>query len=156
MILDTHGLAWAAGFFDGEGSTYLDPNPRLCVVQNDLAVLLRFLSVVPGGRISGGKKIYGKAKKPMWQARYSGWRAVQVALALLWKHLSLQKRQQALRVFKDFRLRQGADPKLGSNRSPDAPICGVSHGPGGVAACQDCSRHYWREFKRRARRRVTP
>lgn len=52
-------LAWAAGFFDGEGciSTVRVGNPRnyvyinIFVSQNDIRPLEKFLRIFPGGRI---------------------------------------------------------------------------------------------------------
>lgn len=99
--LDTHELAWAAGFFDGEGTTHFHPNglPQLSIGQVDREPLERFQRAVLGlGRIVGPYKDTSK-RKPITVYRVSNWRGAQAVIALLWKFLSTAKRQQAVRVF---------------------------------------------------------
>ena len=105
-------LAWAGGFFDGEGSTYLEKHrthagyfyPVLYVPQSaEIGVapeLLRLKSAMNGlGNISGVRQD-GPDGKP-----YRRWRVVtplkvQAALHLLWPFIGEVKRAQAQRVMK--------------------------------------------------------
>ena len=140
-------LAWAAGFFDGEGSTYLDPRPRLSISQNDVVTLERFRDAVGLGTVHVQSAIYGRAKKPVHQFRISGWRPVQAAVAMLWPWLSPIKKAQASRALNQDRARVAG---LGRRRGQHFRLCGQAHSYG-VADCPTCSRIYWRTSKRRAR-----
>jgi hypothetical protein len=99
-------LAWAAGFFDGEGSTYLEKHrtradhfyPVMYVPQTaDIGTapeLLRFRAALGLGNISG----VCRPKPP--RRPYRRWRAVtpakvQLALHLLWPFIGDIKRAQA-------------------------------------------------------------
>jgi hypothetical protein len=103
-------LAWAGGFFDGEGSTYLEKHrshpgyfaARLHVTQSGWGgvapELLRFKSAIGDiGRISGASKDKQNHKP------YRRWRAyaegeVQLGIHLLLPFIGRVKRQQALAV----------------------------------------------------------
>ena len=106
-------IAWAAGFFDGEGCTYANhvKNPRsfpnlgvrIKIGQTGgdeaAAILERFRAAVGGvGKVTGPRRW---AKRPHWSDVYSydvqGDGAIEV-LALLEPYLSTAKRQQAARV----------------------------------------------------------
>ncbi len=150
---DREALAWAAGFFDGEGSTYLDPRPRLQVVQNDDEVLLRFAAAIGGlGKLGGGTKVYGRAKKPIYTHRVTGWRDVQAVVAMLWPFLSTQKREQAVRVLTEDLRRREALGTGGRARvmrySPDSPRCGSPHPDLRVRDCTACRTAQSREWRR--------
>ncbi len=104
-------LAWAGGFFDGEGSTYLEKHrthsgffvPRLYVPQSaeigTAAELLRLRAAMRGlGTISGLRRNKNKDTKP-----YRRWRVftpddVQLGLHLLWPFIGDVKRMQAQQV----------------------------------------------------------
>jgi hypothetical protein len=97
---DREELAWAGGFLCGDGSFYLE-NGRPCLnaVQNEPKALHRFGSAIGSlGGISGGTKIYGRAKKPMYQWRVTGFERVQAVIAMLWPWLTEAKKEQAIRV----------------------------------------------------------
>lgn len=111
MNFDTHELAWAAGFYDGEGSTSQGRSRRetgtyLCarvsITQLDREALERFRAAVLGlGKITP-KEVGGKAGW-CWHAHADGAVAV---IALLWKFLGRIKRDQAHRVlieWQDYR-----------------------------------------------------
>jgi hypothetical protein len=105
-------LAWAGGFFDGEGSTYLEKHrthpgyfyPVVYVPQSaEIGIapeLLRLESAMNGiGNISGVRQ-----DGPDWKP-YRRWRVVtplkvQGALHLLWPFIGEVKRAQAQRVMK--------------------------------------------------------
>jgi hypothetical protein len=144
-------LAWAAGFFDGEGSTYADPRPRLSVVQNDPEVLLKFAAAIGNiGALGGGDKVYGRAKKPIWHWRVTGWRDVQAVVAMLWPFLTSQKRKQATLVLV-------ADHKRVNRRNPGSPRrhptqnpwCGTPHPATRISDCEECLRIQRADTRRR-------
>jgi hypothetical protein len=136
--IDTE-LAWAAGFFDGEGSTWLSKDtvryrhPVMAVGQSgDTEPLERF------GRAVGVGKVYGPLAantqgflpdgtpryylKPRFQWRAAAWPEVSAALEGLMPYLSSVKVRQALDVLFRYsdsretqaRLRVGKDDRLGS------------------------------------------
>lgn len=100
--IDPLQLAWAAGFFDGEGSTMAvarvgRPGYRrleLSVPQRGAAgipeVLYRFQSAVLGlGRITGPEQ------DGLYVWRSNGFSEAQATIALLWRYLGSVKRAQA-------------------------------------------------------------
>jgi hypothetical protein len=101
-------LAWAAGFFDGEGSTYLTrtshradwTHVNLGVAQVERGPLERFQRAV-GGRIVGpymnGNYKGRERAKPIWKWTCAGFPAKAV-LRLLWPYLSEPKKAQAQRA----------------------------------------------------------
>lgn len=105
--MDREELAWAAGFFDGEGSTgtYSKVGRRgsihMTVGQDHLELLERFHRAVLGiGSIYGP---YKNSKQRYWKA--FGHEDVQAAGALLWSFLGPIKRAQwktALKQWSDL------------------------------------------------------
>lgn len=104
-------LAWAAGFFDGEGCCYTAKMGRksggkylhLDIAQVDRFVLDRFHRAV-----GGVGKVYGpyQPKTPRSRAYYrytaSGQAACQSVISSLWDYLSPVKREQAERSLQEF------------------------------------------------------
>jgi len=87
-------LAWAAGFFDGEGSTCVERKVNrliLSVGQNNPIPLQRFVDVV-----GFGLKVYGPHKDGGYKVTTSSKKALAVAIKL-WPYLSDIKRQQIIR-----------------------------------------------------------
>lgn len=100
MRFNTHELAWAAGFFDGEGHTGCRGEGStvviLAVEQNERAPLERFQRAVRIGRVKGPyRNGTGNAHYRFSVTRYED---VQFIIALLWKFLSEPKRIQASRA----------------------------------------------------------
>ena len=100
-------LAWAAGLFDGEGSTYSTnaryPLVRVCVTQNDREVLDRFIEALGVSRVYGpylaeSKKRFGS--KPYFMVQIQKQEHVARALYLLWPFLGTLKRRQAINALK--------------------------------------------------------
>jgi hypothetical protein len=128
-------LAWAGGFFDGEGSTYLEKHrthagyfyPVLYVPQSaEVGIapeLLRLKSAMNGiGNISGVRQ-----DGPDWKP-YRRWRVVtplkvQGALHLLWPFIGEVKRAQAQRVMKTI------------HGQPDLPRGNPAFGVAGTRFC---------------------
>ena len=89
-------LAWAAGFFDGEGSTSVLSTKRdkytylrMSVSQKNPQLLEKFLSIVGCG------KIYKSNQRPIhsWDCYIE--KDCESVLALLWPFLGEQKKHQA-------------------------------------------------------------
>jgi hypothetical protein len=109
VVLDRTELAWAAGFFDGEGSTMVHTDEsrpgylRLEVVVPQVghdglpAVLLRFQRAVGGlGRIGGPER------DDLYECRSSMRLEAFAIVALLWNDLGAVKRRQANGAIKAF------------------------------------------------------
>jgi len=98
-------IAWAAGLFDGEGSMYISgrDSTTLEVPQSSAVgvpeVLVRFRAAVARGRINGPyppRSPWSRLPQFRWTARSRA--EISDVLNLLWPHLSLIKREQALAV----------------------------------------------------------
>jgi len=101
--IDTHELAWAAGFFDGEGCSYCilhetwNPIIRIEIGQMHDAVLKRFKKAVLGlGNITR------RQSNNAYQLKFSNFEHAQVVMALLWKYLSPVKKQQYRHAVEQF------------------------------------------------------
>lgn len=95
-------LAWAAGFFDGEGNTYVRvPTGRdygyvvVSVGQCDPRPLERFQEAVNAGHVYGPYDHKGKNNSPVWRWQANGWEARRVLAQLSW-FLSRPKYEQAV------------------------------------------------------------
>lgn len=84
-------IAWAAGFFDGEGGTYFYRRSglRLQVSQRKTNLLHRFREAVNLGRVSTS------GHSGMWKFRVSNFDEVTNVLKLLWPWIGKDKREQA-------------------------------------------------------------
>lgn len=124
MTLDRLELAWAAGFFDGEGCTVgrhdkriTRSQPMLSIGQSERTTLDRFQAAVCGlGRIIGPYQTRGK---PVWFYRTSRFEHTQAVLAMLWRFLSQPKRDQATAVLRYVHAqpRRKCGPKQGYQQS---------------------------------------
>jgi len=105
VTLNTHELAWSAGFLDGEGSwiaakgdkRYPGLYARILVNQVDRRVLDRLQAALGMGTIGGPytARNNGISKQPFFVYRLCGFEKVQAATAMLWKFLSPIKQAQA-------------------------------------------------------------
>jgi len=152
--LDTHELAWAAGFFDGEGNIRAKPNkqwacvyyhPVLFIPQVDSRVLERFRQAVGGlGKVTGpwDRTRYAPNRKPQWYYEVYSFERVQAVVALLWKWLSPVKREQAHATFTTIK----EHPRL---PNPEV-FCSVRDCGGRRVARGLCRRHYntWWDTRR--------
>lgn len=101
----THELAWAAGFFDGEGTVILRRRRNwmelgLSVSQSgDPETLQRFQAAIGGlGKIGGPWNPKWPGSAPAYRLDLRGYQQVQAAVAMLWRFLSGPKKAQAERV----------------------------------------------------------
>jgi hypothetical protein len=127
-------LAWAAGFFDGEGTTFVNRHkikhrnrpgqpvyyinsPAVAVCQVERQPLDRFARIV-GGRVpTGPYKPKTKNSRPYYRWDAMGRPSVVRVLTLLWPYMSEPKRAQAHVVWEELRAAIG--PK--SPRLPPLP-----------------------------------
>lgn len=111
MAVNTHELAWAAGFYEGEGCIYAMKHrriyrPAIHVSQSSdngmPYVLIRFQSAVGNigslySRPIGYNNAYNKTPMYMfWTTKYD---EVQLVINLLWPFLGVVKRGQIRRVY---------------------------------------------------------
>ncbi len=101
-------MAWAGGFYDGEGSTSLQsgerPVARVNVAQaSSPEVLYRFVKAVGKGKVNGPYVPKGERRNLQWCVTISKFEDVQAVVALLWRWLSGPKRVQAIRVLNIIR-----------------------------------------------------
>lgn len=96
-------LAWAAGFFDGEGCvTYRAQTGQLClsIPQVDRRVLDRWIEAVGVGMVRGPYKM--GAGRPGWQDQYvisiTNFKGTKLTLERLWPWLGEVKREQGTLV----------------------------------------------------------
>ena len=90
--------AWAAGFFDGEGTTSYSPkqqSTRIQISQKDPALLYRFQDAVGFGDVCGP---YKNGKGQVYQYRLSRRADVIAVMQKLWPFLGDEKKEQAKRA----------------------------------------------------------
>ncbi len=121
-------LAWAAGFFDGEGSVFVSrqkhvrhaaepgrtpgkvypvTSPCVSVSQVEPEPLARFARAVGGRKPTGPYKPRGPRSNPYYRWDAVGRPSVHRVLSLLWPYLSEPKRRQARRVWADLEASRG-------------------------------------------------
>lgn len=164
MRVDPRELAWAAGFFDGEGCTSVSkvwgaqrtPVPRISIAQTDPRPLERFHRAVGG---LGNIRTFAPADarhSRQWVLHASGWRVTQAIIALLWSSLSEPKREQARKALLVGRSGPARDAKR-SHCKRGHPLVGDNlrierskHGAGGIGRrCRQCARNRDRERRQR-------
>jgi hypothetical protein len=142
--LEREELAWAAGFFDGEGCfSYTESGKFACVriTQTEKQPLDRFARVVCVGKVYGPYAFPGDgrhARKPQYVYDVTGHQRVQAIIAMLWFKLGPIKRAQGIRVVE--RARQRAKYCKRGHLRPERPYRG----------CATCTSLYW-ESRRRHR-----
>ena len=124
---DREELAWAAGFFDGEGCFSWATKGRFgCAViaQTDRAALDRFQAAVASiGKTYGPyaqRQRDGWNRKHRWSYRVHRREEVQAVAALLWFKLGAIRRAQATKILLDHprTCRRGHDLMPGARRCP--------------------------------------
>lgn len=166
ISVDRVELAWAAGFFDGEGSTFPTGkrrHPRISITQapdprdgTSPEVLHRFRRAVGEiGSVRGPYREKSGELKFLYNA--DGHEMVQAVIALLWEWLGDVKRQQATATFQAHRqlprlvrkpgVRFGRPLKSQCKRGHD--YSDVWERPGRSRHCRPCARERCHEKKRR-------
>lgn len=142
-------LAWAAGFFDGEGTTSYERSGqhgqlRLQVGQKDRRPLDRFQAALGVGRIytSHARDIF------RWHTNRSA--DAIAAIGFLWTWLDQPKREQIRRAMVSFRAsrfagtRQADRCKRGHVRTPENTYIAKS----GYPCCRWCKNEWRAEYRR--------
>lgn len=128
MMIDREALAWAAGFFDGEGhaGTILvgascQPRFSLAVTQYELTTLERFQRAVGGiGRIYTGRTPAPSGRlRSSWQS--PRFEVAQAVAAMLWPWLSAPKRAQIASALAKYHVHY-APRGLSGERNPAAKL----------------------------------
>ena len=105
-------LAWAAGFFDGEGSTTLTagkrrrdyPTPKVSMAQTGSREELdRFVVAVGAGKVRG-PWLQPYNDKPRWFYQTTRAADAQAVIARLWPFLCSRKREQAADVLTRWKI----------------------------------------------------
>lgn len=153
-------VAWAAGLFDGEGSTTASGDvgyPQVSVPQAGEGVtapevLLRFREIVGIGAING-PHVKHDGWRPMWKYTATNIGAIKV-LELLWPHLGQVKRDQAVAVLERYRAHP--TPRRDMAAATGRPLmhtCRRGHDltdaylHDGRRRCRECSRHRDRKYR---------
>jgi len=109
--MDTHELAWAAGFFDGEGCVRTARNARsgfgyrfvrATIGQRDRAVLDRFQAAVGFGKVTGPFVTQTRNGAPMYRWETAARDRVHLLCWSLWPWLSPVKRHQFDAAFEKY------------------------------------------------------
>lgn len=102
-------LAWAAGFFDGEGHIGVvtpksgNAHIHIQVVQTEEGPLQRLQTVLNVGRIYGPYN-HGGNRRPYKQLHIDRFESVQHTVCALWPWLSAPKKRQIVAAFDKFAL----------------------------------------------------
>lgn len=104
--MDREALAWAAGFFDGEGhtgrATHGRKRPIVTITQVDRRVLDRFRAAVGVGRVYGPyTRVLGN-RQPVFNFQTTTFEQTQAIVAQLWGRLSRPKQEQAARALRGY------------------------------------------------------
>ena len=119
-------LAWAAGFFDGEGSFNVSGNHKslrlnASITQTDPRALRRFRRAVDGiGSVIGPYERAGR--KPQWMWQVQSFEDVRRVAVILWKFLGPVKRSQFTRAWRKWKTRPvgpGYGWNKGGHQSPE-------------------------------------
>lgn len=106
--INTHELAWAAGFFDGEGHIRTTTPAKFkqlvaTIGHTDLELLRRFQKAVLGlGNITG-PYIRDSQYKNVYSWRTSNFEHGQAIISLLWKFLGNYRKEQALQALEEMK-----------------------------------------------------
>ena len=101
--MNTHELAWAAGFFEGEGCISAVPRAhgghrfQIQICQVDTEPLERFRLAVGVGSLFGPYQYKGN-RQPHYRFQTASFEDTQAVIAMLWRWLSRRRKDQAKRT----------------------------------------------------------
>lgn len=153
-------LAWAAGFYDGEGSTVPVRQMKrgrstmaVTISQKDPEVLEKFAAIVGRGYLTPPCRPSASKPNPCWQFRVNRWRHCLGVMDLLWPYLGTLKREQFLRVKAE--VMAGGEPADRGKGTKTHCVHGHAFTPEntritktGYRNCKACSTIQAREWKR--------
>jgi hypothetical protein len=110
-------LAWAAGFFDGEGSTVVihknhNISFRMAITQKHPEVLYKLQSAVGVGKVYLSNKIYKGHKSKLHRWQTTNHVDTIKAMEAIWPFLGSQKREQYTRAKNQSTWHDGMKDKL--------------------------------------------
>jgi hypothetical protein len=155
MELDTHELAWAAGFIDGEGCfglhvTHGRPTDirkycsfKLAVAQCDRRVLDRLQDVLQVGKVRGPYKQKEKNHNPFYVFQVTRFKETTSVVASLWPWLSPVKRLQVKQTLLDYHAFNDR-PKLKMGPGAKISSCHPTAKHKGHGLCVACYNKAWR------------
>ena len=160
MTTDTHELAWAAGFFDGEAHIGLartnnktqNRHLHIQICQTEDGPLERFTEAVNAGKIYGpynhNRKVNGN-QRPYKQLHIATFEKVQQTVCLLWPWLSTPKKNQAKMALIAYRQYQERDkPRMGpAPKPPQIPSCHPNRMFKAKGMCDRCYRRALKEMR---------
>ena len=93
-------MAWAAGFFDGEGSITFDQRTppksfRVRITNTEPVLLERFVAAVGVGSVRGLKSYSALSKKPQFIVDYGSQQNIEIVLGVLMKYMGPRKKARA-------------------------------------------------------------
>ena len=150
-ITRNEDLAWAAGFYDGEGSTTIHRKgkhayPRCTVAQKHTGVLEKFQRIVGCGTISFKEATATHNECHYWQARSHA--ETEMVIGLLWPWLGTQKREQAERRLAASTWHNGSKDKL---KCSDPTHIIVPRSEGSGRRCKTCRDIYMESYRDKMR-----
>ena len=111
MSIQREQLAWAAGFFEGEGSVgayYIKNGNRwvlkLSIAQVEREPLDKFHAAIGGlGRVYGPYKQRNEKSSPQFLFMMNSFEACQAVIAMIWRWLSAKRKKQAFTALRNYR-----------------------------------------------------
>ncbi len=102
FVVDREGLAWAAGFVDGEGHFRVGPDgcPRFQIAQVDRGPLDRLIGVVGLGEVGGPYSKLNENWADIHYLQITGYEKVQHVVTVLWEFMCEPKREQSFNTLK--------------------------------------------------------
>jgi hypothetical protein len=119
-------IAWAGGFFDGEGCfASITETMTGRITHTDVQLLERFKSTVGFGKIYGPYAPHRTSfgKKPVYVYSTTGFERVQALLAVLWPNLGSAKRTKAISLLKSHLTFWRCGHRRGRRWQRHCPIC---------------------------------
>lgn len=159
--IDRVELAWAAGFFDGEGSTFATKRGHLRVSITQASpsgipdVLLRFHAAVGAiGYVYGPVREKNPSAQPKWFYMAHGFEMGQTVLGLIWTWLGPVKREQAAAALATARARCAGRRYEGARFGrPLNDVCKRGHSyddayvRGHQRSCRSCAKLRYRALR---------
>lgn len=145
MGLSQIELAWAAGFFDGEGNTYILKGKnkhnkeyrgvKVQVRNTNLEALERFKKAVGDiGTLHGPYQQKANTEyKEFWSFAAASFESAQAVISMLWKFLSTEKKEQysaCIRAVRSFNTSRGIIHR--------SAVCGTYSKYGSGCRCEPC------------------
>lgn len=148
ISLNREELAWAAGFYEGEGCISSDKTlrPRIFIHQVGREPLDKFRDVVGCGMVRGpyGPPVGSPNRQPIHSYELEGFTDVQALVAMIWSWLSERRQRQAVEILNRYLTRV-----LKPNKNASKTHCAKGHpftpdniypGAMGSRRCRTCHR----------------